>query len=146
MTEEKTIQQELSEEELKEIANYLSQTGGTPTADDKYNVHVFLHRIATAKDTTKVGNLDSTEVGKPEYPARALKQMALLSLDIIENDGLSKYFEKEAEILTSTSLSKEGFLVRQGTTTTRQIADVTKKEKKENGGWFKKKEPEKINE
>ena len=132
--------QQLTDLELAQLAQYLSASGAAPVPDEKYNTHVFLHRVATADDTTKVGNLSDVEVGKPEYAARALKQMALVASDIIDNDELSKFFLKESEILTATSLSKEGFLVRQATTTTRQIADVTKKPKAENKSWFKKKD------
>ena len=38
-------------------------------------------------------------------------------------------------VITSTSLSREGFLVKQATTQTRQIADISKK-RKVNKGWF----------
>lgn len=133
-------QQQLTDVEMAQLAQYLSQAGAAPTPEEKYNVHIFLHRVATADDTTKVGNLTDTEVGKPEYPARALKDMALVASDIVDNEEMSKFFIKQAEILTATSLSKEGFLVRQATTTTRQIADVTKKSSPTaNKGWFSKK-------
>lgn len=141
MTEEQTPEQKsLNDAELKELASYLAASGSTPQQEEKYNVHLFLHRVATADDTTKVGNLGETELGNPKYPERTLKELALISNELIENDALADYFAKEAEILTSTSLSKEGFLVRQATTTTRQIADVTKKKMTSNKGWFSKKE------
>lgn len=147
MAEEEQQTDTINEEQLadamqiQELAKYLSQSGAAPQADEKYNTHLFLHRVATADDTTKVGFLTEAEVGKPKYPTRALKEMALISSDLIENQDLAKYFEKEAEIITSTSLSREGFLVRQATTTTKQIADVTKKSMaKENKSWFKKKD------
>lgn len=140
MSEEEKQETQMTDIEMAQLAQYLSQSGAAPVPDEKYNVHIFLHRVATADDTTKVGNLTDVEVGKPEYPNRALKQMALISSDIIDNEELSKFFLKESEILTATSLSKEGFLVKQATTTTRQIADVTKKPKVENKSWFKKKD------
>lgn len=138
--EEKPETTQMTDIEMAQLAQYLSQSGAAPVPDEKYNVHIFLHRVATADDTTKVGNLKEEEVGKPEYPNRALKEMALVASDIIDNDELSKFFLKESEILTATSLSKDGFLVKQATTTTRQIADVTKKPRTENKSWFKKKD------
>lgn len=143
MSEEQPQQdsgQQLTDIEMAQLAQHLSQSGAAPVQDEKYNVHVFLHRVATADDTTKVGNLSEVEVGKPEYPIRALKEMSLVSSDIIDNAELAAFFAKQSEIVTATSLSKEGFLVKQGTTTTRQIADVTKKPKTENKSWFKKKD------
>ena len=126
--------------QVQELAKYLSQSGAAPQPEEKYNVHLFLHRVATADDTTKVGFLTEQEVGKPKYPVRALKEMALISREIVELDDMAKYFEAESEIITSSSLSREGFLVRQATTTTKQIADVTKKPKAPNKSWFKKKD------
>ena len=58
---------------------------------------------------------------------------------IMNNKYFADYFKDEAEDTLATSLSREGFLVRQATTTTKQIADVTKR-KKVNKGWFSKKE------
>ena len=133
-------QAEMNEEEIGKLARFLAESGSAPTPEDKYNVHLFLHRVATADDTTKVGNLDETELGKPLFSVRALKDMALISRDLIGNAELQKSYNDEAEIITATSLSKEGFLVKQATTTTRQIADVTKKKSAQNKGWFKKKE------
>lgn len=106
-----------------------------PVPEQKYNVHLFLHRVATAQDTSKVGNLDLEEVGKAKYAVRSLQEFALISDKIIENDTFKDYFTKWAEIVLATSLSKEGFLVRQGTTTTRNYGDITKA-KKPNKGWF----------
>ena len=40
-----------------------------------------------------------------------------------------------AEATLATSLSKQGFLVRQATTQTKQVADVTKR-RTVNKGWF----------
>lgn len=146
MTEETQTDAQLDEQQLKELASFLAASGSTPQAEEKYNVHLFLHRVATSDDTTKTGNLDEKELGLPKYPVRALKEMALISEDLVQIDGLKDYFLKESEILTSTSLSKNGFLVTQATTTTRQIADVTKKKMTSNKGWFKKKEPQVMGE
>lgn len=132
------IQDETSGDD--ELYQYLAQSGGYSIPEEKYNVHLFLHRVATADDTTKVGNLTMEEIGIPKYPNRLLKELALISSNLGNNKVFNEFFTKQSEILTSTSLSKEGFLVRQGTTTTRQVADITKAPKKPNKGWFKKKE------
>lgn len=125
--------------EEQETYKYLMESGAYPIPEEKYNVHLFLHRVATAPDTTKVGFLSQEEVGIPRYSLRSLKEFGLISGSIIGNKTFEEYFTKLGEIVSSTSLSKQGFLVRQATTTTRQIADVTK-EKKPNKGWFKKKD------
>ena len=133
------MDEDLSYEDKEAIYKYLSESQTTPMPEDTYSVHTFLHKVATSNDTTKVGNLDSTELGLPNYSERSLKEFALIAKDIIGNNFVSQMFQNEAENLTATSLSKNGFLVQQATTTTRRIADVTKP-KTENKGWFKKKE------
>lgn len=129
---------DLTNSEKEELYKYLAATG-TPVPDEKFNVHSFLNKVATSDDTTKVGNLSDTELGQPKYPSRSLKNLALISSDIIGNRYYKKFFDAQAEIITSTSLSKDGFLVKQATTTTRQVADITKKHKP-NKGWFRSKE------
>lgn len=131
--------EQLSTEELGQLARYLSQSDSTPIPDQKHNVHEFLHSVATETDTTKVGFLKEEELGKPKHPVRGYKEFALICKDIIGNDYFKDFFTAEGEIVTATSLSREGFLVKQATTTTKQLADITKI-KKENKSWFKRKD------
>jgi len=138
--QESAEQAELNEQQLKELAQYLAASGSTPQQEEKYNTHLFLHRVATSDDTTKTGNLTDLELGMPRQHLRAMKQMALISDKIMDNSLFKDYFNAKSEIITATSLSKEGFLVKQATTTTRQIADVTKKKATANKSWFTKKE------
>lgn len=138
-------QQEMSDEEaIMKIAQAMKDNA--PTPEEKQSVFTFLFNIAQTPDTTKTGNLrddkDMNELGIPIYTVRGAKEMALISKEIMENDYFMNYFNKEAEITLSTSLSREGFLIRQGTTQTKQVADVTKR-RKINKGWFGK---EKIEE
>lgn len=133
-------QQEISDEEaILKIAQAMKDNA--PTPDDKQNVHTFLHNIATAKDTTKTGNLrddkELNELGKPQHTVRGCKDMALIADKIMDNNFFKEYFEQEAEDTLATSLSREGFLVRQGTTQTKQVADITKR-RKTNKGMFRK--------
>jgi hypothetical protein len=63
-----------------------------------------------------------------EYQAEAEKSWIGL-------DNYKEYFEKEAMITLNTSLSRDGFLIRQATTTTKQVADATRR-RKINKGMF----------
>jgi len=132
--------EQLSSEELGQLAKYLSQSDSAPMPDQKHNVHEFLHSVATETDTTKVGFLKEEELGNPKHPVRGFKEFALISKSIIGNDYFKDYFTAESEIVTASSLSREGFLVKQATTTTKQLADITKKAKTQNKSWFKKKD------
>ena len=74
-------------------------------------------------------------------PVRSDKSLALWSGQIMNNPFFEEYFNKESEDTTSTSLSRDGFLVKQATLQKREVADLTKP-KKENKGWFRSKEKE----
>jgi len=126
--------EELTPEDIEALKKYF------PTPEEKHNVHLFLNKIATSDDTTKTGYLSDEEIGEPKYPLRSAKEFALIAETIIGNDVIKNYFDSLAEITTATSLSKQGFLIKQATTTTKNIADVTKTLKKKNKGWFKKKD------
>lgn len=141
MTEEETGVQ-LTPEEQGELARFMSgyDVGRTGSPTEAHNIHKFLNEVLERKDTTRVGYLNDAELGNPRLPERTLKELQLFCGDVADMNDFSEYFEKRAEILTSTSLSKNAKLLETAITNTRQIADVTKKPRAENKGWFKKKE------
>lgn len=128
---------EISDEERETIRNALGISA--PLPEEKQNIHKFLHDVATAEDTTKVGNLNEEELGMSELTLRANKELALISENIIGLDYFSDYFLKKGEIITATSLSKDAKLINLAVMQKRVIEDATKR-RKENKGWFKPKE------
>ncbi len=143
MAEEKKVEDMTEEEALMKLATAMKDQA--PAQEEKHNVHEFLDNVVKADDTTKIANLrddkDVNELGVPSYPVRALKDMALVSEKIMNNEYFKEYFEKEAENTLATSLGREGFLVRQATIQTKVVADATKR-RKSNKGWFGKKTTE----
>ncbi len=139
----KPVESMSDEEALMAIAKAMKENA--PIQEEKHNVHEFLNRVVEAEDTTKIGNLEVDkeidELGIPIYSVRGAKDMALIADKIMENDYFKKYFEKEAENTLATSLSRKGFLIRQATTVTKQVADITKR-RKINRGWFGKQKVE----
>lgn len=137
-------EQDMSDEEaLMKLARAMKDN--PPSEEDRQSIFSFLFNVATSKDTTKIGNLrddkDLNEIGNTNYTVRGAKQMALIAEDIMDNDYFRNFFDKEAEITLSSSLSREGFLVRQASTQTKQVADITKR-RKINKGWFGKQKVE----
>lgn len=130
-------EQNLTPEEKGALREYLGF--GAPMPEEKHNVHSFLYRVATSDDTTKLGNLSIEEIGLPRVNLRTYKEMSLIAHKIMDNTFLGDYYASKAEILTSTSLSKDAKLINLAVLQKRQIEDVTKP-RKENAGWFKKKE------
>lgn len=133
---EQIEEQQLTEEEKEVLKSYLGV--GSPVPEEKHNVHSFLYKIATSDDTTKTGFLKDEEVGTPQLTVRGLKDMSLISDKIMRNNFFSEYYKAKAEIISSTSLSRRGFLSKLAVLQKREIADVTEeKERKQNKGWFK---------
>jgi len=131
------MEEEMSAEQAEE---YLKTMGIAPVPDEKHSVFGFLHKVAVADDTTKLGNLKEEEVGFPKLPLRTLKELALFCKDVADMGYMAGYFDKKAEILTATSLSKEALLLKLAVVTRREQSNILAAPK-ENKGWFKKKKP-----
>ena len=139
--------QELSDEEaIRRIAEAMKDS--TPAQDEKNNVHTFLTNVVDTMEIdklSKIGNLrddnQMNEVGIPKWTVRGALEMARISNKIMDNNFFKEYFEEQASETLSTSLSRQGFLIRQATTTTKSIADVTKR-RKINKGMFGKRNVE----
>lgn len=130
----------LTPEEERQLREYekdkdSSSNWGVPLPEEKHNVHSFLNNVAESDDTTKTGNLTIDELGMPRINLRTYKDLALISKTFMDNPVLHEYYNAQAEILTSTSLSKDAKLISLAVMQKRQIEDVTKP-KKENKGWF----------
>jgi len=121
---------DITEQEAQDMLRQFSES--------RANMHTFFTNIVKTPDTTKTGNLNSEELGMPKLPVRTLKELALFSKEIANDDGWSDWFNKLSEIQTSTSLSKDALLVKLAVTSKKELADVTPT-KKANRGWFKSK-------
>lgn len=109
MEEQQQAEPEMTAQEVEEYVQALA--GNTPGGDEKNNVHTFLNKVATAEDTTKLGNLKEEEVGLPKLPQRTYLDLALFCKDVANMEYFYDYFQKKAEILTSSSLSKDAKLI-----------------------------------
>ncbi len=129
---------EMTQEQAEE---YLKSLGGAPAPEEKHGVHSFLYKVVVSDDTTKLGNLKEEEVGVPKLPLRTYKELALFCREVADMDYYANYFDKKAEILTSTSLSKEAMLIKLAVVQRRETTNILKAPPKENKSWFKKKNP-----
>lgn len=121
---------EMSDEEvIMKIASQMKDSA--PTQEDKANVHSFLQKVAEAPDNLKTGYLredkEVNEIGYPEYHVRGLQDLGRISGLIMNNPYFESYFRGELQDVVASSLSREGFLIKQATTTTKQVADATKR-------------------
>ena len=144
MTEETNVLDKVNDEQfIEEVAEKLGALAGvTPTPEEKQSIFTFLTNVALAEDTTKLGNLREEELGMPIMPVRSDKSLALWCGDVMDNPFFERYFLKESEDTTSTSLSRDGFLDKLAVLQKREVADLTKP-KKVNKGWFGQKNKDK---
>ena len=108
--------------------------------EDKPSKHNFLTTVLNNPSTLRTGNLTAEEVGILKLPVRTIKECELMSRSLVGDDVWASYFEKEAEIMTGTSLSKEGFFMNLAALEKRELSDKTNR-RKPSSSWFKKKEP-----
>jgi hypothetical protein len=140
---QQTEEEPISDEEA--ILKIAAAMKDTPSQEEKQNVHTFLLNVVQEKEIhpiSKIGNLrddkEMNELGKPIWNVRGSLGMALIADKIMDNEFFKNYFNSDAAITLNTSLSREGFLIKQATVTTRQVADATKR-RKINRGMFGKK-------
>ncbi len=134
------------EEALKRITEAMKQN--TPSKEDRNNMHTFLLNVVNEEKIDKVsriGNLrddkEINELGIPMWNVRGALDMAMISDKLMDNKFFTEFFEKQAMNTLITSLSRAGFLIKMNATTTKQVADTTKR-RKINKGMFGKKSEE----
>ncbi len=123
--------EDMTEQQAQDIMRQMGES--------KQTLHSFMSKVIKSSSTTKTGNLDIEELGRPKLPVRTYLELEAFSNDIASDDSFSSYFKKMSEIQTSSSLSKEGFLMKLAVTMKKELADVSPTKGKKNGGWFKKK-------
>jgi hypothetical protein len=142
MAEETQAQTEESMSDEEAIMKIAAAMKDAPSTEDKSNVHTFLLNVVqeeNIKHISKIGNLrddkEMNELGKPIWNVRGSLGMALIADKIMDNDFFKDFFEADAGITLGTSLSREGFIIKHATLTTKQVVDATKR-RKVNKGMF----------
>jgi hypothetical protein len=131
------------EEAIMRIAQAMKDS--STAQEDKQNVHTFLINVIQTEDVDKaikVGNLrddkEVNELGLPQWNIRGALGMARISNMIMGNEFFSDYFNSQVKETVGSSLSRDGFVIRQATTQNKNVADVTRR-RKVNKGMFGKK-------
>ena len=125
-------EQEFTPEEIEELRGLGL---GAPEPQEKKDIFSFLNKIITPKrDVLKTSYLDDTELP----PVRILRDAAVLS-SIMGHKLIKEYLEAKADVILSSALSKNGFLIDMAVTTKKE-STIGTKIRRENKGWFQKKE------
>lgn len=81
----------------------------TPAYEKKDDLFSLFWKMVNKADSSKIANLSKTELGMLNLSVRDCQKIALLATTL-GHRGFAKFFIAQAEIITSTSLSKGGFL------------------------------------
>ena len=127
----------LSPEDKKVVYDEFQRVFGTEKIG---NIHEFLTKVIQEKDTTKMGYLTQEELGNPHLTLRTYKALSIMA-KTFNMPEFAEYFEDMAiDVITSPSLSKNGFLMLLAITEKKRLeAILPSGEKRENKGWFKRK-------
>jgi len=92
-----------------QLESYESYPQGVRPREDQYT---WFWKIVKLQDSTKVANVEDREIGQAPLTIRGIKRVALVA-EQLGNNKLAEYFNKEAEIILATSMSRKGWLVEQ---------------------------------
>lgn len=123
------------EEELKKLDD-LTSSSTTPTSPFKDNVFKFFREILGSKDSRKTGNLKESELGLTRLGVRHYLNLA----NYADKEGLDQvadYLNNKAEVTSSTSMSRNGFLAQLFVTQIKKEQKLEKKPEKKKK-WFTK--------
>lgn len=100
----------------EEAEKYLNSLSGLKMGEDPKNIFAFLQDLMKSEKTTKAGNVTEIELGMGTQEIRSCLDTANFC-DVIKTDNndlyglLAERMRTKAEIMLSTSLSKEGKLL-----------------------------------
>lgn len=133
----------MEEELTQEEQEALEELGyGAPRPEEKHNIFSFFKRVISMGDTTRTSNLTEDELGAVKVPVRTNQFIALYAqqMGLI---GLAQHFFKESQIITNSSLSRDGFLDKLAVTQKREMDARSRggtPPQQPKGGWFKRKQ------
>jgi len=81
----------------------------TPAYEKKDDLFSLFWKMINKSDSSKIANLSKQELGMLNLSVRDCQKIALLATTLGHN-GFANFFISQAEIISSTSLSKNGFL------------------------------------
>jgi len=117
-----------------------------PRAKESESLYHLFHQVLKLPDSSKVGNLDKTELGLLNMSVRDCQRIALLA-NSLGHHLFGTFFRLQGEIILRTSASKKGwftelFVSQKKASLRSQSFDVQQKSKQGRLPWQKNKEYE----
>ena len=97
-------QTDLQEDEMEAREDALDY----PSMSPNDSLFTLFRRVLGIKDSSKVGNLDKTELGELPINVRECQRIALLA-HLFEHNKFAQFFEDMGQITLRTSASKKGW-------------------------------------
>jgi hypothetical protein len=101
-------QQELSEEQ-QEVQDSQS-IADIPYKNKPESLYTLFQKVWRSPDSSKLGNLNSGEMGRLTISVRDCQHLAMLS-NYLHHARFAAYFKGYSEIILSTSMSRKGWFV-----------------------------------
>ena len=113
---EEEIPEEIEDEQEDQLEDSIERQQdimedySAPTYKEKDDLFSLFWKVVLKTDSSKVGNLDpKIELGIPNMTVRDLQRVGLIG-HTLGHPGFANFFRKQAEIVLSTSASKDGWL------------------------------------
>lgn len=104
MTEEGLTEEQMEQYEGQQALQY-----GYPSPPSKDSIFKFFREILKLDDSRKVANLKEREIGTLRLPSRSYLDIASYA-DTEGLEKVSEYLVRKSEIISATSMGREGFL------------------------------------
>ena len=108
--EDEEIDKEFQAEDQKDIQDDVYEDS-TPTYKEKDDLWTLFKWVIAKTDSSKVGNLNKTELGMLDISVRDCLRIKELAYKL-HHKGFGDFFGKQAEIILATSCSRDGDLVK----------------------------------
>lgn len=136
-------QMELSEDQQEMIEN--QSIADVPYKRKQDSLYTLFNKVWRTPDSSKIGNLNNSELGKLNISVRDCQHIAMLS-NFLHHPRFGSYFKGYGEVTLATSMAKKGWFVElfvsQKKFTARQSAVQSANPQKKSWLFGKKKEDE----
>lgn len=108
---DEAMQEDLMEDNV-ELSNEMQEEymeDNSPTYSKPEDLYSLFWKTIEIEDSSKVGNLDKTELGMLNISVRDCQNIANVAR-ILDHKGFADYMDQQAQLILKTSASKKGWL------------------------------------
>ena len=126
MTASPEMETDDSELDRLGISHEMAELYGSPTQEEKHNQHIFLSKTTDKQEVDRFTFLNEEETGRPLFSMRFMLDIEDICKHYLdealakhgEENKISKYWRRKIDNVTSSGMSKNGFI---------QMMNITRK-------------------